>query len=111
MAQSAARELSENYPSWRDHTTAVGFTDTAVRYYGWSVTYSADEYAGRLMTSSGMRLLDDQRQRTLIEAVRTAIKHSGGTLTLPQDQLCLARPPSILDTCPDCSRRHSARVP
>lgn len=44
---------------------------------------------------SGMRLLDDELRWRLIEEVRTAIHHSGGTLTLPQStELCLARRPA-----------------
>ncbi len=42
-----------------------------------------------------MRLLDDELRWRLIEEVRTAIHHSGGTLTLPQStELCLARRPA-----------------
>jgi SAM-dependent methyltransferase len=90
-----ARELSDDYQSWRAHATAAGLGQTAVQHYEWTLTYSADEYAGRLMTSSGMRLLDDERRRAVIEEVRTAIQHGGGTLTLPQStELCLARRPS-----------------
>ncbi len=90
-----AHELSGDEQSWRADTTAAGLADAGVRCYPWSVTYSANEYAGRLMTSSGIRLLDDKRRRALTDEVQAAIQHSGGTLTLPHStELCLARRPS-----------------
>ncbi len=65
------------------------------------------------MTSSGNRLLNDERRRRLIEAVRTAIQQSDGTLTLPQstESPLPAAPadPGILHSSQDFPGLHFAR--
>jgi len=76
----------------RDIADANGFSDPEVRFYDWSVDYSAHQYAGMLMTLSEIRLLADREREALLSGVRAVIDHHGGSFTVPlRTRLCLAR--------------------
>jgi SAM-dependent methyltransferase len=71
---------------------ARGFADPEIRHYEWSLTYTADQFAGLLGTLSEIRLMSDPSRVVLLEAVRTSIRALGEPLTLPmRTRLCLAR--------------------
>jgi SAM-dependent methyltransferase len=70
----------------------AGMTDPEVRFYHWTMEYSADEYIALLDTTSDIRLLDEKRRTALLTAVAAVIQAQGEPLTLPLDtRLCLAR--------------------
>jgi SAM-dependent methyltransferase len=88
--------------NWDGEIAAVeGLADSEVRYYEWSLDYSADDYIGLLTTTSEIRLLDEERRTSLLAAVTTVIDAHGGALTLPmRTRLCLARRTSPIGTLP-----------
>ena len=88
-----ARELVDEHERWKEQIADTdGLADVGARLYEWSLSYTADEYVGRLRTSSGVTLLDTAQRAALMDAVQTAILESGAKLTLPQStQLCVAR--------------------
>ncbi len=72
--------------------TAEGLAGADIRYYEWDQDYSAGDYVGLLATLSEIRLLDERRRTSLLDAVAQAIDAHGEPLTLPmRTRLCLAR--------------------
>lgn len=59
------------------------FRDETMREYPWSAPFSADSYAGLLMTQSGHRMLPEKRRAELIDGVRAIIDSHGGQIEVP----------------------------
>ena len=87
------REDLDAGAAWEQEiATAEGFADPEVRRYDWALRYSADGYAALVATHSDIRMLDAERRRALLEAIRDAIRDHGGMLELPMYvRACMAR--------------------
>ncbi len=88
-----ANENPDGDERWEDEIAAAdGFAGAQERHYGWSIDYSAEQYAGMLTTLSEIRLLGDVERDQLLRGVAAVIDEHGGRFTLElRTRLCLAR--------------------
>ncbi len=71
---------------------ATGWQRGEVRSYDWTQTYSPAQYAELIGSLSETLLMDSDRRRELLAAIRAAIEAGGGSIRMSYaTRLCLAR--------------------
>jgi SAM-dependent methyltransferase len=80
-------------PDWTaEIALQPGFGQAQVRYYPWSIDYTAETYPALLATLSELRLLDAPVRQRLLDAVAQTVDEHGGSFTMPmRTRLCTAR--------------------
>jgi SAM-dependent methyltransferase len=80
-------------PDWTAEIAAQpGFEGAQVRYYPWSIDYTAQSYPALLSTLSEVRLLDAPVRERLLKQVAQTVREHGESFTMPmRTRLCTAR--------------------
>jgi len=87
-----ATDTNPDPQGWERETAAVeGFERPQMRLYGWSSTYSTDEYLALLQTHSGHIVRPELERRAILDEVRKVIDANGGSIRMElETRLCLA---------------------
>jgi SAM-dependent methyltransferase len=68
-------------PSDRQRLTDAGFAAAELRTYPWTATYSTSQWVAYIATHSDHMTLPSEQLAVLLEGVRDAVDHMGGSLT------------------------------